>query len=106
MTGGRTILRLTGATTVVVGAVIALASFWVGSASGPSTVIATILGRSLATSWTVTWGDYTFSVFWVGIAVAIIGGVAVLWHPRHGQARMEREVGREVLRERAAESND
>jgi len=104
MVGGRSVLRLTGAATVVAGGTIALASFWVGNATGSSTVIATILGRSLASSWTVTVGDYAFSVFWVGIVVAILGGVAVLWHPRHRQARIEREVGRKALRE-AAESN-
>jgi len=104
MVGGRTVLRLTGAATVVAGGAIALTSFWVGNASGSSTVIATILGRSLVSSWTLTLGDYAFSMFWVGIVVAILGGVAVLWHPRHRQARIEREVGREVLRG-AAESN-
>ena len=105
MAGGRTILRLIGAATVVAGAVIVLASFSVGNANGPGTVIATISGRSLASSWTMTLGDYTFGVFWVGVVVAILGGVAMLWHPRHRQARMEREIGRQVLMERAAETD-
>ena len=105
MAGGRTILRLTGAATVVAGVVITLASFWVGNASGSGAVIATILGRHLVSSWTVPSGGYTFSVFWVGIVVVILGGVASLWHPRHRQAQMEREVERQVLRERAAETD-
>ena len=105
MVGGRTLLRLLGAATVVAGAIVALASCWAGNTSGSGTVIATILGRSLVASWTLTWGDYTFSVFWVGIVIAILGGVAMLWHPRHRQARLEREIGQQVLRERAAESD-
>ena len=108
MASGRSIVRLTGAATIVAGAVIAFASFWVGNASGPGTVLATVLGRSLVTSWTMTWGDLTFSVFWLGIAITIPGIVAVLSqsrHKHHEKARVEREIGRQVLRERAAESD-
>ena len=105
MANGRTMVRLIGVTTVVAGAVIAFASFFVGNANGQGTVIATILGRSLATSWTMTWGDLTFSVFWLGIAVIAPGGAVLLMLPRlepHNEARMEKELGREVLREKAA----
>jgi len=101
-------VRLIGVATIVAGAVIAFASFFVGNASGQGTVIATILGRSLVTSWTLTWGDLTFSVFWLGIAVIAPGIAALLMLPRHEhhkEARMEKELGRQILRERAAETD-
>ena len=101
-------LRLIGAATIATGAAIALASFLVGNASGPGIAIATIQGKSLVSSWAVTLGDLTFSAFWVGIAITIPGIAAVLsfpQHKRHGTARMERELGRQILKERATESD-
>jgi hypothetical protein len=103
MSNGRTVLRWGGAALIVAGVITALASLWTGTSSSSGSGAITTL-RLGSVAWTMSWWSLTLDLLWGGIAMIIVGIALVVSHPRYKhieEHKMEREIGREVLRERA-----